>query len=114
MSDEARDAVAALNTWARAMMTGGKRPQAPKQKSRYIYWFTPKGWTGTVYRFGYTPWKQTIHDVKAYWALKYRIYKDGSRKLVKAVKFAKRRVAKARAYKWYVEYYLPKEVTPDA
>lgn len=77
------------------------------RKNALIYWDPPSGWKGTPYAFGYTPWKQRNPetDKVGYFACKYRILKDGSLKLVKAVRFGRRKIAKARAEKWYEDYY---------
>lgn len=78
-----------------------------RQKSSLIYWNAPKGWKGTVYIFAYTPWKTVDPETnkRGYFALKYRVLKNGNSKLVKSVRFGKRKVARARAEKWYNEYY---------
>jgi len=55
--------------------------------------------------FGYTPWKTRDGGKVGYFALKYREFKNGKIKLVKSVRFGKRKTAKARATKWYNEYY---------
>jgi len=77
------------------------------RKSTLIYWDPPSGWKGTPYAYGYTPWKQRNPNTGkvGYFACKYRILKDGSLKLVKAMRFARRKVAKARAEQWYESYY---------
>lgn len=75
------------------------------RKNSFIYWNPPRGWKGTKYAFGYTPWKTHNDGQEGYFACKYRILKNGNQKLVKAVRFGKRRVARARAEKWYNEYY---------
>jgi hypothetical protein len=60
---------------------------------RFRYWRV----RGDHYAFAYTT--ERTSDGK-FWALKYRITKNAW-KLVKKVAFGRRRVAKARAYKWY-------------
>ena len=62
---------------------------------RYRYWRVK----GDHYAFAYTTERTNDHK---FWALKYRITKKAW-KLVKKVGFGKRRVAKARAYKWYCQ-----------
>ena len=100
IEDACKEETAFLNILAARMGLLGR-------KNRFIYWDAPSGWKGTNYAFGYTPWKQK--DPKTgkvgYFACKYRIIKDGSMKLVKSVRFGRRKVAKARAEKWYENYY---------
>jgi len=62
---------------------------------RFRYWRV----RGDHYAFAYTT--ERTSDGK-FWALKYRVTKKAW-KLVKKVGFRRRRVAKARAYKWYQE-----------
>jgi len=68
----------------------------------YRYWGIPKDWKKTRYAFCWT----TQRDSKGkFYALKYRILKNGTWKLVKKAQFGKRRVAKARSSKWHNQYY---------
>jgi len=62
---------------------------------RYRYWRVKSD----HYAFAYTTERTSDHK---FWALKYRITRKAW-KLVKKVAFGKRRVAKARALKWYHE-----------
>lgn len=63
---------------------------------RFRYW-TRKNQKGTKYAFCWT----TERDSKGkFHALKYRILKQGTWKLVKDIAFGKRRIAKARARRW--------------
>ena len=76
-------------------------PFAPQMPS-YRYWRIPRGWKKTRYAFCWT----TERDRKGkFYALKYRILKNGTWKLVKDVAFGKRRIAKARSKKWHDKYY---------
>jgi len=76
-----------------------------RTKHTYTWWRNPRNWKGTVYNFGYTPWKTSFEGKKGYWALKYRQFKNGNAKLVKAIRFGKRRVARDRSWLWYTQYY---------
>lgn len=53
------------------------------RRSSFIYWRIPKGWKGTKYEFGYTPWRTRDPDTgeEGFFALKYRVLKDGSSSL---------------------------------
>lgn len=77
----------------------------PSRKHSMSLWSIPRRWKGTRYLFGYTPWKTKDNGKVGYFALKYREFKNGKTKLVKSVRFGKRKTAKARAAKWYNEYY---------
>lgn len=78
-----------------------------RNKSTFLYYEPPKDWTKTVYYFAYTPWRTTDPETgkSGFFALKYRMLKSGAMKLVKSVRFAKRKVADARAWKWHKKYY---------
>ena len=76
-----------------------------RQKRSFSWWRIPKDWKGTKYAFGYTPWYTTHADKKGFFACKYRVLKNGNKKLVKAVRFGKRKVAKKRSLLWYQKYY---------
>lgn len=81
-----------------------------KQKSDFLYWEHPKDWDKTIYRFGYTPWRTTDPDTgkTGFWALKYRYLKTKKQwKLVKKVRFGRRKIATQRAYQWHQKYYHP-------
>ncbi len=94
------EAISLLNRIAREV---GIRERT---KHRVNLWRIPKDWKNIQYYFGYTPWRTVGKDGKeGFFALKYRIYKNGKAKLVKAVRFAKRKKAKARSLKWYRDYY---------
>ncbi len=62
---------------------------------RFRYWQVK----GDHYAFAWTT--ERTSDGK-FWALKYRITKKYW-KLVKKVAFSRRRMAKARAYKWFIK-----------
>lgn len=82
----------------------GLFPERTKHKMNL--WRIPKGWMGTRYYFGYTPWRTTAETGEVgFFALKYRIRKNGSMKLVKKVRFGRRRVARQRSLLWYRKYY---------
>ena len=76
-----------------------------RNKSSFLYYDPPKDWTGTTYIFAYTPWKTIHKGIEGFWTLKYRILKDGRWKLVKKVRFGKRKIANKRALKWWNNYY---------
>lgn len=77
-----------------------------RHKRSFLYHRIPKNWLGTKYVFGYTPWR-TKHDGKeGFFALKYRMIKGGDvLKLIKAVRFSKRKVARKRSSDWHKAYY---------
>lgn len=77
-----------------------------RRKSPFIYWRIPKSWKGTRYAFAYTPHRTRDHTGKeGFFALKYRILKNGQFKLIKKVRFGRRKIASQRSLKWYKEYY---------
>lgn len=77
------------------------------RRSSLIWWRFPKDWKGTRYAFGYTPWRTRDDKTgkEGFFALKYRVRKDGSMRLVKAVRFGRRKVARERSLKWHRQYY---------
>ena len=86
----------------------GYGTQSTRQKTDYFYYNPPDGWTGTIYYFAYTPWK--TKDPKTgkvgYWTIKYRYLKTKKqRKIVKAIRFGRRKIAHKRALEWYRKYY---------
>ncbi len=76
-----------------------------RTKNSYLYYDPPKDWKGTVYIFAYTPWRTKHDGVEGFWTLKYRVYKDGHWKLVKKIRFGRRKIADKRAKKWWDAYY---------
>ena len=78
-----------------------------RNRSSFIYYEPPKDWTKTVYVFGYTPWRTTDPETgkTGFFTLKYRRLKSGALKLVKSVRFGRRKIAAARAQKWHADYY---------
>ncbi len=78
-----------------------------RNRSSFLYWEPPKDWDKTVYYFGYTPWRTTDPETgkTGFFALKYRRLKSGALKLVKSVRFGRRKIADARAHKWHEKYY---------
>jgi hypothetical protein len=72
----------------------------------YLYWQEPEDWAGTKYRFAYTPWKTYDPETgkRGFFALKYRITKKRL-KLVKKVRFGRRKIAKQRSREWYEKHY---------
>ena len=109
MSPQFDKAYALINQLARDMgvtinFGGGV---SSRNKASYLYWDPPKEWTKTKYLFAYTPWKTKDPETGkvGFFALKYRLLKNGSMKLVKSVRFARRKIANRRAYQWYEKYY---------
>ena len=79
-----------------------------RRKNDYLYYEPTKDWNGTIYYFAYTPWRTTDPETgkEGFWALKYRFLKSsGNWKLVKKTRFGRRKIATARARKWYNDYY---------
>jgi len=79
-----------------------------KHKTEHFYYNPPKDWDGTIYRFAYTPWKTMDPETRkiGYWALKYKYLKRTKQwKLVKKIRFGKRKIAKKRALEWYIKHY---------
>lgn len=101
METEHQKAIDILNQIAAEMGLFGS------PRSKLIYWRVPKKWKRTKYAFGYTPWKTKDYDTgkEGFFALKYRILKNGRWKLVKSVRFGRRKVARERSWKWHREYY---------
>ncbi len=97
-------------------VSGGKPDKPRRRKNRMLYFPPPKDWKGTIYQFGYTPWRTGDPGTgkAGFWALKYKFIKTKNEfKLVKSVRFAKRKVATARAEKWFNDYYHGKEEGGD-
>lgn len=82
-----------------------------KQKSAYIYYTPPKDWDKTIYYFAYTPWRTIDPETgkEGFWTLKYRVLKNGNLKLVKKIRFGRRKIASRRALQWYEKYYEAEE-----
>ncbi len=78
-----------------------------RNKSSFLYYEPPKDWDKTVYIFGYTPWKTTDPEMgkTGFFALKYRQLKSGTLKLVKSVRFGRRKIADKRSHQWHEKYY---------
>lgn len=79
-----------------------------KRRSDWLYYEPPKDWDKTIYYFAYTPWRTVDPEtgIEGFWALKYRLLKSTKKlKLVKRVRFARRKIASARALKWHSDYY---------
>lgn len=77
-----------------------------KHKRSFLYHRIPKSWPRTKYVFGYTPWKTKHNGQTGFFALKYRMNKAGDQlKLIKAVRFSKRKVARNRSQHWHKQYY---------
>ena len=87
------------------------RPQARtgrRHATSHFYYSPPKDWAGTLYRFAYTPWKTLDPDTDkiGFWTLKYKYLKTKKRwKLVKKVRFGRRKIAMKRAKEWYEKHY---------
>ena len=76
-----------------------------KHRNSFLWWRIPKGWQGTKYAFGYTPWRTAFNGKKGFFACKYRILRNSNMKLVKTVRFGRRKVAKDRSLEWHRQYY---------
>jgi hypothetical protein len=78
-----------------------------RKKNDFIYFNPPKNWEGTLYYFAYTPWKTKDPETgkEGFFTLKYRVLKSGTLKLVKKVRFGRRKIASKRAWKWHEKYY---------
>lgn len=72
----------------------------PRTETEYYYWTAPKGVKSSI-AFGYTPHKREHHGKIGFFAVKLRKLKNGDMKLLKAVRFGKRKIAKRRALQWY-------------
>lgn len=85
------------------------RPRKPsRRRTSHFYYSPPDDWKGTLYRFAYTPWKTRDPETKkiGFWTLKYKYLKGTKQwKLVKAVRFGRRKISKKRALEWYEKYY---------
>ena len=95
----AQEAIDAINQIAADLGLFGTR------RNSFIHWRIPKDWNGTKYAFGYTPWRTEDEGQVGFFALKYRVLKNGRMKLVKSVRFGRRKVAKARSLSWHRSYY---------
>ena len=97
-------AIDVLNQFAAEM---GLYPR--RQRHPFVYFAFRKASRGkrVVYAFGYTPWKTRDPETgkEGFFALKYRVYRNGQWKLVKSVRFGKRKIAKKRAWEWHQKYY---------
>ena len=78
-----------------------------RNKSSFLFYDPPKDWDKTIYYFGYTPWKTLDPETgkEGFWTLKYRLLKSGAMKLVKKVRFGRRKIADKRAHQWHEKYY---------
>jgi len=79
-----------------------------RRKTGHFYFPPPKDWDRTIYRFGYTPWTTVDPETRktGYWTLKYRYLKKKKKwKLVKKIRFGRRKIAHKRAREWYEKYY---------
>ena len=78
-----------------------------RNKNDLLYYDPPKDWEKTTYYYGYTPWRTKDPDSgrEGFWTLKYRLLKSGTWKLVKKIRFGRRKIARARAIKWYQKHY---------
>lgn len=98
-----RDTIREINRIAAELGLFGRG----RRKHSFLFFYPPKDWEGRIYRFAYTPWKTRDPETgqEGYFALKYRMRKDGSGTCVKKLRFAKRRVARAKAWQWHEKYY---------
>ena len=79
-----------------------------RSKSNFLFWRLPKhSEKKTKYAFGYTPHKTKDLETgkKGFFTLKYRILKNGTFKLVKKVRFGRRKIASKRSLEWHKAYY---------
>lgn len=87
-------------------ITAPRRPS--RRKTSHFYYSPPKDWPGTPYRFAYTPWQTKDPETGkiGYWTIKYRYLKKTRQwKIVKKVRFGRRKIAKKRALEWYESHY---------
>ena len=85
-----------------------------RRKNPLIYWESPKE---TFRRkkaiFGYTPWKTRDEKQTGFYAVQYS---SGNRlnriRMVKKMRFSSRRKARARALRWYYQYYQIGDYAP--
>lgn len=100
MSKTKRDAIDFINRMAAEHGIFGR-----SRGHSWLYWSPPRKWAGIKYYFGWTP-HRTKHEGKVgFFAVKYRLLKNGNMKLKKSVRFGKRKVAKARSLQWHNNYY---------
>lgn len=99
---EQQKAIGLLNQLAAEMGLSSGRA-----KHTYNFWSIPRGWKGTRYLFGYTPWRTQDPETgkKGFFAVKFRMRKDGRGRCIKMRRFGRRKVAKEYSLKWYREYY---------
>lgn len=99
MSVNHQKAIDELNRlWAEMVGEGRTRNYA-------LFWSIPKKWKGRKYKIGYSPWKIKGEGGKiGFYALKYKHSKSGW-KLVKAVRFGKRKTAMQRSIEWWNRVY---------
>jgi len=78
-----------------------------RNRNPFLFWRIPKDWKETKYYFGYSPHKTLDMETgkKGFFALKYRILKNGTCKLVKKVRFGRRKIASKRSLEWHKAYY---------
>jgi len=79
-----------------------------RRKTRHFYYSPPEDWPGTLYRFAYTPWRTRDPETRktGFWTLKYRYLKKAKRwKIVKKIRFGRRKIAHKRALEWYEKHY---------
>ena len=79
-----------------------------RHATSHFYYDPPKDWAGTLYRFAYTPWQTLDPETgkTGYWTLKYKYLKTTRQwKLVKKIRFGRRKIAKKRALEWYEKHY---------
>lgn len=97
--------VDAINRIMADLMRGSRK----RRKHSYIYWNPPKQWNKTIYLFGYTPHRTVVPtsngNVEGFFAVKFRKLKNGELKLVKYVRFGRRKIASNRSMAWYKKYY---------
>lgn len=93
------DAIAFINKIAADVLGGNG---SGRHKNRLLLYYPPKDAKGRKYAFGYTPWKALDPQTgkTGYFALKYQILKDGTMKLVKSMRFGRRKIAKKHALQW--------------
>lgn len=81
----------------------------PRGRARHTYnfWRIPRNWKGTRYLFGYTPWRTQDPETgkTGFFAVKFRLRKDGGGRCVKMRRFGRRKVAREYSLKWHRQYY---------
>jgi len=89
-------------------VTRPRRRTGRRHATSHFYYSPPEDWEGTRYRFAYTPWKTLDPETRkmGYWTLKYKYLKTTKQwKLVKKIRFGRRKIARKRCLEWYEKHY---------